>query len=235
MAVLSPAQIEAAAYQAGFRGDALRWITAIALAESGGNTSAYNPESAAGTAPGRGSVGLTQIYLTAHPEFNQGSLQDPVYNLKAAYKVYAEAGNRFTPWSTYNQGIASRYLAQVPSLNAADRSNVTTTLTSMASGSISNQIPGSYLTAMGVPQTTGVAVGIPGPTTQAGGMPNLLGIDFSQGILKGLGIDPISAAFTLGGGILVIMGIVLFFYVSVKAAAPIAAPIAKTAATVAAL
>ncbi len=105
--ILSPADIAKLAYSAGFRGDALNIAVAIALAESGGNTAAYNPELAAGTATGSGSRGLWQIYGTAHPEYNNDSAFDPRVNAQAAYKVFREAGNRFTPWSTYNQGMAN--------------------------------------------------------------------------------------------------------------------------------
>lgn len=113
MANLTPAQIYQYAYRAGFRGGDLVTAVAVALRESGGNTQAYNPESAAGTRPGSGSRGLWQIYGTAHPEFNNDLVYDPQANANAAYKVYREAGGRFTPWSTFNNGSASQL---VPSL-----------------------------------------------------------------------------------------------------------------------
>lgn len=104
--ILSASDIAKLAYKAGFRGNDLNIAVAVALAESGGNTAAYNPEAAAGTAKGSGSRGLWQIYGTAHPEYNNDSAFDPFVNAQAAYKVYREAGNRFTPWSTYNAGMA---------------------------------------------------------------------------------------------------------------------------------
>lgn len=106
MANLTPSQIAQLAYNAGFRGSALRMAVAVALAESGGNTNAYNPEAAAGTAPNHGSRGLWQIYGTAHPQYDNSQAFDPQVNAQAAYQVYREAGNRFTPWSTYNNGSA---------------------------------------------------------------------------------------------------------------------------------
>jgi hypothetical protein len=113
MSALSVAQIKQLAYNAGFRGDALNTAVAIALAESSGNPQAYNPELAAGTKTGSGSRGLWQIYGTAHPWANGSQAFDPVFNAQAAYKVYAEAGNRFTPWSTYNNGSYRSYLTPV--------------------------------------------------------------------------------------------------------------------------
>lgn len=105
--ILNSSQIARLAYKAGFRGEALNIAVAIAMAESGGNTAAYNPETAAGTPPGSGSRGLWQIYGVAHPEFNNESAFDPEVNARAAYKVFIEAGNRFSPWSTYNAGLAN--------------------------------------------------------------------------------------------------------------------------------
>lgn len=113
---LSPSQLGSLAYQAGFRGSALTMAVAVALAESGGNPSAYNPESAAGTPPGQGSYGLWQIYRNAHPEFSSVDLYDPASNAMAAYSVYRAAGGNFTPWSTYNNGSAAQYASQLQGL-----------------------------------------------------------------------------------------------------------------------
>ncbi len=103
---LSPNQIAQLAYQAGFRGSSLRMAVAIALAESGGNPNAYNPEVAAGTRPGHGSRGLWQIYGSAHPEYDNQQTFNPITNAQAAFRVYSQAGNKFTPWSTFKNGSA---------------------------------------------------------------------------------------------------------------------------------
>jgi hypothetical protein len=97
------------ARQAGFAGNDLVTAVAVALAESGGNARAYNPEKQAGTPDGKGSYGLWQIYLNAHPEFTNQDLYDPQTNANAAYSVYSKAGG-FFPWSTYNSGA---YQAQL--------------------------------------------------------------------------------------------------------------------------
>ena len=103
---LSPQQIAQYAYNAGFRGKALDQAVSIALAESAGRVDAYNPELSAGTKKGSGSRGLWQIYGAAHPWANNSAVFDPQANANAAYRVFVEAGNRFTPWSTYNKGLA---------------------------------------------------------------------------------------------------------------------------------
>jgi len=117
MAQLTPQQIAQLAYNAGFRGAALNQAVAIALAESGGRTDAYNPEAAAGTVTGSGSRGLWQIYGTAHPEYNNSQAFDPQVNANAAFKVFMEAGKSFRPWSTYNLGTRASvdYAASIKS------------------------------------------------------------------------------------------------------------------------
>jgi hypothetical protein len=107
---IDPASIGVYATNAGFAGSDAAVAVAIAMAESSGNASAYNPETAAGAPAGKGSFGLWQIYLNAHPEFAGQNLFDPAVNANAAYSVYAVAGMSFTPWSTYNSGAYNAYM-----------------------------------------------------------------------------------------------------------------------------
>lgn len=95
---------------AGFAGNDLIVAVAIAMAESGGNPNAYNPETAAGAPAGKGSYGLWQIYLSAHPEFTGQNLYDPQTNANAAFAIYSAAGNSFSPWSTYKSGAYQSFL-----------------------------------------------------------------------------------------------------------------------------
>jgi lysozyme-like protein len=111
---LQISQLIALAAGAGFTGDDLATAVSIALAESGGNPQAYNPERAANTPVGYGSFGLWQIYLKAHPEFKGQNLFDPQLNASAAFAVYSSAGNSFRPWSTFGNGA---YLAHVDTVN----------------------------------------------------------------------------------------------------------------------
>jgi Lysozyme like domain len=117
--ILTPAQISYYAQNAGFAGQYLITAVAIALAESSGNTNAYNPETAARTTQGQGSYGLWQIYLSAHPEDAGENLYDPQTNANAAFAIYSDAGG-FSPWSTYNSGQYQAYLmpasSAVPSI-----------------------------------------------------------------------------------------------------------------------
>lgn len=97
---LTASQIAVYAANAGFKGTDLQTAVAVALAESSGNPNANgDTEITAG-----GSVGLWQINLAAHPEFNGENLYDPQTNANAAYAVYQAAGYSFSPWSTYKSG-----------------------------------------------------------------------------------------------------------------------------------
>jgi Lysozyme like domain len=113
---LSPAQIAQYAANAGFTGQDLITAVAVALAESGGDPNAYNPETAANAPSGKGSYGLWQIYLNMHPEFAGQNLYDPATNAAAAFAVYMAAGGTFTPWSTY---LGGAYLAQLDAAQGA--------------------------------------------------------------------------------------------------------------------
>jgi hypothetical protein len=122
---LSPAQIAQYAAAAGFTGNDLLTAVDIALAESnGGNPNAYfsEPQDVPGkygrvsANDGKGSYGLWQIYLAAHPEFSGVNLLDPQTNANAAYSIYAVAGG-FTPWSTYTSGEYGMY--ESPAVQAA--------------------------------------------------------------------------------------------------------------------
>lgn len=101
---LSATDIAAYAYNAGFDGDDLIIAVAVALAESSGNTRAYNPERQANTPEGMGSYGLWQIYEKVHPEYQSVDLTNPQNNAIAAYAIYQNAGYTFRPWSTFNNG-----------------------------------------------------------------------------------------------------------------------------------
>jgi Lysozyme like domain len=104
---LSASDIATYAANAGFTGDDLVTAVAIALAESGGDPQALGDTT---ITPG-GSLGLWQINLRWHPEFqaNPNALYDPQTNANAAYSVFKQQG--FSAWSTFNGGQYSAHLA----------------------------------------------------------------------------------------------------------------------------
>jgi hypothetical protein len=103
---LTANQIRQVAANAGFAGGDLETAIAIALAESGGDPNAIG-DTAITTG---GSVGLWQVNLHWHPEYDQLKLHDPQYNANAAYAIYSAAGSDFAPWSTYKSGAYEAHL-----------------------------------------------------------------------------------------------------------------------------
>ncbi|HEY5821013.1 MAG TPA: NlpC/P60 family protein [Propionibacteriaceae bacterium] len=105
MTVLSIREIYDAARDAGFTPhQAVTW-TSIAMAESGGRTTALN-------AKGEHSVGLWQINVASGVRANKwGDLHDPENNARAAYEI-SRQGRDMRPWTTThdsNQGTAHDY------------------------------------------------------------------------------------------------------------------------------
>lgn len=119
MAILSADQIYAVARQAGFSPDQAVTMTAIALAESGGNTQALNPN-------GEHSVGLWQINMRAHGSKYGGesALYSATVNAQAAWEV-SGGGSNIRPWTVTHTSKGARYTrfmsqARQASLNAGE-------------------------------------------------------------------------------------------------------------------
>lgn len=115
VAIYTAAQIYQLALQAGWTGQDAINMTAIALAESGGNTSVVNSI---------GATGLWQIYngkvqngLT-DPTW-RANMQDPLQNARAAYAKWAAASKTqcggYWPWASYDEGPCK--------YNGSDRNN----------------------------------------------------------------------------------------------------------------
>lgn len=102
MANLTASEIATVARNAGFPESEIDTAVAVAFAESSGNPKARNAS---------GATGLWQILVKAHPDLAaKYDLTDADQNGKAAYAVWKAAGNKWTPWSTYNSGSYKRYL-----------------------------------------------------------------------------------------------------------------------------
>ena len=112
---LSDEQIAGYAKGAGFSGNALVTVVAIALAESSGNPRAHNGNRLTGD----DSYGLMQINMLGGmgPErrkkfglSSNAALFDPATNMRVAYGL-SNGGKNFSPWSTY-PGKSSAYLSR---------------------------------------------------------------------------------------------------------------------------
>jgi hypothetical protein len=110
---LNAQQIAGYASAAGFPPDQIATATAVALAESGGETTATNRNSNGST-----DYGLWQINTVHGQLLNQGDKFNPLDNAKMALTVYARAGNKWTPWTVYKSGA---YRAQLPAAQLAAR------------------------------------------------------------------------------------------------------------------
>ena len=113
MARLSTQQIAAGLRQAGFSEDIIPTMTAVTMAESGGNARAHNPNRETGD----NSYGLLQVNMIdgMGPERRQqfgidtdDQLFDPLTNFKAAKQVYDQQG--IGAWGAYTNGSYKQYL-----------------------------------------------------------------------------------------------------------------------------
>jgi cell wall-associated NlpC family hydrolase len=100
--ILTATEIYNVCLQAGFTPDqAVTW-TAIALAESGGNSEAHNPH-------GEDSWGLWQVNIDPNVRDNPwGNLGDPAANARAAYEI-SRGGTDMRPWTTTHASNAGTH------------------------------------------------------------------------------------------------------------------------------
>lgn len=111
MTILSPSQIATYAQRTGLTSTQVAIATAIALAESGGDTNAINPGNA--TDP-EYSVGLWQINIRAHPQYTVAQMKDPVQNAFAMFTI-SNGGTNWNPWGTYTNGSYKSKLGTITS------------------------------------------------------------------------------------------------------------------------
>jgi hypothetical protein len=96
-------QVAAFARNGGFNGNDLITAVAVAKGESGWNTDSRLWTSA------EDSRGLWQINCYAHPWGYNINLYDGAVNGQAAFRVFREAGYRWTPWTVYTRGIYRQF------------------------------------------------------------------------------------------------------------------------------
>ena len=120
---LSAAQIATAMRKAGWPESAIPIGVAIAYAESGGDPKAVNHANRNGSSD----YGLFQINTVHKALLKSGNWADPIDNAKMALKVYKDAGNRWTPWSTYNHGSYKKFYKASANYGSTDLPNPTNT------------------------------------------------------------------------------------------------------------
>src|SRR4051812_10135979 len=113
MTTLSILQIYHVALEAGFTHEQATTWTAIALAESGGETGAL-------ASKGEHSEGLWQINVNPSVRANTwGNLYDPLTNARAAYAISSH-GTDMSPWTTThtNGGTTASYMQYLSKVEA---------------------------------------------------------------------------------------------------------------------
>lgn len=105
MARYNEFQIAGYALAAGFPPNEIATATAVALAESGGDSGAINHNT-----NGSYDYGMWQINTVHGALLNQGDKFNPLDNAKMALTIWKGAGNKWTPWSVYKSGV---YRAQL--------------------------------------------------------------------------------------------------------------------------
>ncbi len=96
----SASQIYALARSVGWNQAQAITATAIALAESRGNSLAKSPAD---------DRGLWQINAAAHPSVSDSCAYNPICNAKAAFAI-SSGGKNWNPWVTYQKGIYKQFL-----------------------------------------------------------------------------------------------------------------------------
>ena len=105
--ILSIAQANQYAANAGFSGIAQQIIVAIAQAESSLNTLAV------GKNPGSLDRGILQINNFWHSEVSDQCAFDPQCAFNAAFKI-SSSGTNFSPWSTFTNGSYQKFMGSGP-------------------------------------------------------------------------------------------------------------------------
>ena len=134
MPILSDAQIAGALKAGGFPADQIATGVAIALAESGGKTDALN------TANRNGSWDAGLMQINSIHGYSQAYLFNVQNNIAAALKIYRAAGNRWTPWATYNSGSYRTFLPRGTVAAGAPASAVPTSGSQFAGASAKGKI-----------------------------------------------------------------------------------------------
>lgn len=99
-------QVAQMARNAGFSEADIPTVVAISQAESSGRANAVNNANTNGTSD----YGLMQINSVHSDLLGKYDWKDPQQNLDMAYQIYKDAGNSFTPWSTYNSGDYNKFM-----------------------------------------------------------------------------------------------------------------------------
>lgn len=219
MGKLTIPQAAVYARQAGFSGDNLVTILAIAMAESGLDTSITNSI---------GATGILQIYLAVHPDVSRSQALDPAFSFRYAWKL-SGGGKDFCPWQSYSSYVCGsawddRYKQFIPQVQQALGTNAgaspgAPTLVTVATKNLaktyalaSNQTMSDFLSNV----DDSVAINNPFDIDTTSMQDNILGASFTDPVkwLNQFGNNLISDGVSvLIRGILIILGVYILYRV----------------------
>lgn len=125
------AQIAQYARQVGFPESQIPTAVAIAMAESSGRANAVNNANSNGSSD----YGLMQINSIHSNLLSQYDWKDPLQNMQMAYQIWKDAGGKWTPWSTYNNGAYQQFTGVgTTAANAIQPANIQPFMTQTTNG-----------------------------------------------------------------------------------------------------
>lgn len=156
MTTLTPAQVAHAAAKGGFTGDGLVKAVAVALAESGGVTTAVGVNSDKWRSRDRG---LWQINDHWHPDVSDAQAFSSIGCAQAAYRI-SKGGRDWSPWSTWKNGAAAAQMgrARLAVAQAGGSSSVTSSPNALPPGVTGTTTPTSSSTPTSSAQPVGLTI-----------------------------------------------------------------------------
>src|SRR5215472_911200 len=215
MAILTATQIYNLAVEAGFKGQDAVNATAVALAESSGNSSVVNSI---------GAMGLWQIYDGKYPNQSRiAQMSDPLANAKAAYAKFAASQQTscggWWPWASYNEGPCHN---SDPNRNNTWRSYLNVAQTAAGSGITSGDDSGATSDATGtIASSAALVTAQSDPSHDTSSAPSFLGSSAAGKIVSRVASPGFwwSVGFFVLAGLLIIAGNFIYFRKDIAQAA----------------
>jgi len=214
MAILTASQIYNLAVEAGFKGQDAVNATAVALAESSGNTSVVNSI---------GAMGLMQIYDGSYPSASRiAAMSDPLSNMKAAYAKFAASQQTscggWWPWASYNEGPCHN---SDPNRNNTWRSFLNVAETASGQGITTGDTGGATDDATGAVASSAALVTAQSETSDTSSAPSFLGSTAAGKIVSRIASPGFwwSVGFVVLAGLLIIVGLVVYFHKDIESVA----------------
>lgn len=202
MAKITLQQAISYAQAAGFQGQSLITILAIAEAESGLQTDVVNSI---------GATGILQIYLAVHSNVTSAQAKDPAFSFRYAWSL-SNGGRNFCPWQSYDPAVCGsswdgsykRYLPLVTAAVQGDQQNATSLQAIALGGAIATNTASTVKNAWSLASNANIATALqsfdsalsvtnPFDFDTSGIQDNILGVQFT---------DPVQWLGTVGSNLI---------------------------------